>query len=135
MAAAIALVPYFFWSDLICVVGVSIVVGAVIRRDFHNLSVGDICAAQDTQNREYGDEDSFGLQPLIQLKTDKETKPDTTGHGQPQLHDDGEVLGPGAVFFVIKELSQKNTPEISSILNERCHEIIGFIKPVINAVF
>lgn len=109
--------------------GVSVVIAAVIRCDLHNLSVGDIGAAQNTQNREYGNENPLGFQPLIQLETNEEAKTDTTGHGQPQLHHDGEVFGPGAVLFVVEMLSQKNTPEISSILQERSHEIIGLLDP------
>ena len=49
-----------------------------------------------------------GTDPFVQVKSDKEAENDTTGHCQADLHHNGEVFGPGAVFFKIK----KHSPDL-----------------------
>jgi hypothetical protein len=67
-----------------------------------NLTVDGDGAANNAQNDEDGNEYASGPQPFVQSQADKKAKDNATGHRQADLHDDGKVFGPDAIFFVIK---------------------------------
>jgi hypothetical protein len=103
MATTIARDPYLFWVRLMA----SIVRGGPIFlfvfHDLEYLTVYDVGAADDSQNGENRDEDAPQPKPFVDVESDEKTEADAPGHGEADLHDDGEVFRPGPVFFVIEE--------------------------------
>jgi hypothetical protein len=67
------------------------------------LPVYDIPPPHHTQDGEYHRYDPFGMQPSIDIQPDEKTETNASGHGQPDLHDNGKVFSPGPVFFIIKK--------------------------------
>jgi hypothetical protein len=95
--------PYFFECQEPSV-SVSIGIRLVFRIcDFKDLSVADVGATGDAEKNENCGEYPFKSQPFIQVIPHKETKNDAAGHGQPQLHDNGQVFCPVPVFFIIEQ--------------------------------
>jgi hypothetical protein len=88
MAAVMALEQYFFWVCLIDSI-VRMVIVFFLFGYFKDLSVSNNPAADNAQQGEHGDEDTFGSQKPIQIPADKKTKKNTTDHGQTELRNDG----------------------------------------------
>jgi hypothetical protein len=85
-------------------VSVSIWVRLFFRfRYFQDLSVANIGAAGNAQEDENRGEHPSKPYPFIQIMAHKETKNDAAGHGQTQLHDNGQVFCPVPVFFVVEQ--------------------------------
>ena len=76
--------------------------------NFKNLSINRYTPTDYPQHGKHCNKNTFGTDPLVQVKPNKEAENDTTGHRQADLHHYGEVFGPGAVFFEIK----KHSPEL-----------------------
>jgi hypothetical protein len=72
--------------------------------DLENLPVDHVGAAENAAKRHYGNEDSAGAHPAIQVETDEKTETNATGHGEADLKNDGEVLSPNPVFFIVEHL-------------------------------
>jgi hypothetical protein len=72
--------------------------------DLKNLPVDHVGAADNAAKRHDGNEDSAGAHPAIQLETDEKTETNATGHGEADLKNDGEVLSPNPVFFIVEHL-------------------------------
>jgi hypothetical protein len=70
---------------------------------FNYLTVGNIGAADDSQDGEDRNENAFQFKPPVDVEPDEKAETDATGHGKADLHDDGEVFSPGPVFFVVEE--------------------------------
>jgi len=101
-AVTMALDPNFF-----CMLRI----GSIIQQDdtlffrfddIQNLTINNIGAARYPQKNKDDRKESFKAQPPIKRQTNKKTKTDTPGHGQPYLHDNGKVFCPHTVFFIIK---------------------------------
>ena len=69
---------------------------------FEYLTVGDVSPAKDPQDSEDHDEDTFGAQTAVEIQSDEETKTDAADHGKAQLHNDGKILCPNPVFFIVE---------------------------------
>ena len=72
-------------------------------RHLEYLSIADIGATGDAEENENRGEYSPKSQPFIQIVPYKETKDDAAGHGQPQLHDNGQIFCPVSVFFIVEQ--------------------------------
>ena len=70
--------------------------------DFENLPIDHVGAAEDAAKRHYRHEDSACAHPAIQVETDEKTETNAAGHGEADLQNDGEVLSPNLIFFVIE---------------------------------
>jgi len=102
-AITIALEQYFFWTSLtVSNIVVSILMLGFIREYLHNLAIGHIAPAEDTEDGENGYENTSCANPFIYLKSDEKTETDTADHRKTQLHDNGQVFSPVAILFVIK---------------------------------
>jgi len=101
-AIARALEPYFFCVRLIDSILPSFLVFLLVTDDLHDLPVNDVSTTDNAQYNKYGDENPLGVQPLIEFETDKKTKGNAPRHCQPDLHDDGQVFGPWAIFLVVE---------------------------------
>jgi hypothetical protein len=75
---------------------------ALYLGDLKNLPVDHIGAAQNAEDGHYRNEDSAGSHPAIQIETDEKTETNAAGHGEADLQNDGEVLSPNAVFFIVE---------------------------------
>jgi hypothetical protein len=99
MATIIVLEPYFFWVCLI----VSIVrVIRLIFDDLDNLTIHGYGTANDPKYGKDGDKNASRADPFVQIQSNKKTKNNATRHRKTDLHDDGEVFGPHAVFFIVE---------------------------------
>jgi len=111
MAATIAREPYFFCVRLIASTAGRFPLVVFFANDFDYLSVGYVGAPDDAQNREDRYENTPEAEPLVDIETDKKAEADAPGHGQAELHHDGEIFSPWPVFFVVK----KHVPPIKII--------------------
>ena len=103
MAVARALEQYLF-----CVSRIDTIVLAngsfrFFLNDLEYLPVNDIATADHSEDRKNGGKYSPGSRPSVDHQPDKETEADTSGHGQPDLHDNGQVFGPCPVFPVFEK--------------------------------
>jgi hypothetical protein len=83
--------------------------------DLENLTIDHVCAAYNAQNCHDRYEDSAGSHPAIQIETDEKTETNAAGHGKADLQNDGEVLSPSTVFFIVEHrsgLSMYRTPGV-----------------------
>jgi len=74
-------------------------------RNFHDLPVGHVGPAGDPQEDEDGRKNASGAEPAIQCPPDEQAEQNAPGHGQAELHYDGQMLGPVAVFFKVEKHS------------------------------
>jgi len=72
-------------------------------RDFKDLSVADVGTAGDAEKNEDRREYAVKTQPLVQAAAHEKAENNAAGHGQAQLHDNGQVFGPIPVSLVIEQ--------------------------------
>ena len=76
-----ALEQYLFWTSLtVSVIVISFLIFLIVLEYLHNLAIGHVASADDTENGENGYENTFCADPLIQLKSDEKTETDTPDH-------------------------------------------------------
>lgn len=76
IASVIAREQYFFWA---CLIFSTLTV--FVLEYFHDLPVDDHASADNPENRKKAYKDPLDTQPLVDLKADKETESDASGHG------------------------------------------------------
>jgi hypothetical protein len=74
----------------------------LIFENLDNLAVNRYGTTNDPQYGENGDKNASGPEPFIQIQSYKKTEDYTTRHCEADLHNNGKVLGPNAVFFVVE---------------------------------
>jgi len=71
----------------------------ILLQGFHNLTVNRITPTRNTQQDKKGDKEALCVEPFVQVIADGKAKEDRPRHGQTQLGNQGQVIGPLAGPF------------------------------------
>ena len=101
IAVAIALEQYFFCKSLTDSIFWTAFSFIIFLGCFNNLPINRVPAPKGPQKGKNCHKNTFCAQPPVQIAPDKKAEKNTTGHGQANLHDERQVLGPNPMAFII----------------------------------
>jgi hypothetical protein len=70
-----------------------------LPKDFHNLTINRITPTRNPQQDKNRDKEALCMKPFIQVIANGKAKQNRAYHGQTQLGDQGQVIGPFADPF------------------------------------
>ena len=75
-----------------------------LLQGFHNLTVNRITPTRNPQQDKKGDKEALCVEPFVQVIADGKAKQDRPRHGQTQLGNQGQLIGPFTRFKNLKPL-------------------------------
>ena len=79
----------------------------LLPKGFHNLTVNLITPAYNPQQDKKGDKEALCVEPFVQMIADGKAKQDRPRHGQTQLGNQSQIIGPFVRFKKLKTLDIK----------------------------
>jgi hypothetical protein len=76
----------------------------LLPKGFHNISVNRITPTRNPQQDKKGNKEALCVEPFVQVIADGKAKQDRPRHGQTQLGNQGQIIGPFTGFKKPKTL-------------------------------